>query len=201
MPRPLDVLESIRDALAVALALLLAAAAAAGERPRDHATAPGVELDYNRGLDFSVYRSYAWATFQDPPKKASDHIRITTAVEKALAERGLVKAEPSLADVLVRYQGQVAKQLRSSATQEPSSWQPSSSRVVVGFHKVPVASLRLELWDPRRKDVVWSAKTEQVVSPGERSDEALTELVPLLLESYPPRPSARPSPESSRQPR
>jgi hypothetical protein len=150
---------------------------------------PGkVDVDYDRATNFAAYRTYAWVPFQEPTANAANHVRITRAVEQGLEAKGLTKATPTEANVLLHYYTRLDKKVRGTPSQSSSVWAPSSPRFVVNFDKVQVGTLVLELWDGRKKDVVWQAKVSDVAPRPDQVEAAIDKAVTRILAVYPPRP-------------
>ena len=75
-----------------ALALLAAVSLAAPLALAQPLKMPKVELDYDKDVDFSTFKTYSW---KDPAAAAKDpqmHTRIIWYVERALEKKGLTKA-------------------------------------------------------------------------------------------------------------
>lgn len=146
-----------------------------------------LEVDFDRATDFTGYKTYGWAPFQEPVANPANHVRITRAVERELEAKGLTKAGPGEATLLARYQARLEKKVRGTSSQSRSDWQPSSSRVIVNFDKVEIGTLMLELWDAKRKDVVWHAKTVEPMLSPDRIESQIGNAVKRMLDAYPPK--------------
>jgi uncharacterized protein DUF4136 len=174
-----------------AVLLLLLAASSLAWSPQSFE--PGkVDVDYDHAIDFSTYRTYAWVPFLEPSANAANHVHITRAVEQGLKAKGLTKVKPTEASVLLHYYTRLDKKVRGNPSKSSSYWAPSSPRFVVNFDKVEVGTLVLELWDGRRKDVVWQAKVSDVAPRPDQVEEAIDKAVTRILAVYPPRPEGAP---------
>jgi len=150
-----------------------------------------VDVEYEKAVDFSKFKTYAWVPFQEPAKDPTNHLRITDAVERELELKGFAKsAEPLRADMFVEYTGRIEKKVRSTPSKQDSTWQPSSPRFVVNFDKVRVGTLVIRLWDGASKDVVWRASGSETVQEGPQPASVVDEAVRCLLASFPPKPDA-----------
>jgi hypothetical protein len=149
---------------------------------------PGVEIDYNKSIDFHRYKTFAWAPFQTPVANAANHIRITVAVERELQAKGLTKADPpESADVFVHYEGYLEKNLEGTASRSESPWQPSNPRFVVDFSRVEVGTIVIDVWDAQRKDIVWHAKGRERFGPADEIEQRINHLVRALFARFPPK--------------
>jgi uncharacterized protein DUF4136 len=147
-----------------------------------------VEVEYDHSTDFSAYKTYAWVPFLEPSSNAANHVRITRAVEQGLEAKGLTKVKPADASVLLHYYTRLDKKVRGNPSKSSSYWAPSSPRFVVNFDKVEVGTLVLEMWDGRRKDVVWQGKVSDVAPRPDQVEEAIDKAVTRILAVYPPKP-------------
>jgi len=147
-----------------------------------------VAVEFDHAADFSAYKTFAWAPFQDPAPNPANHVRITRAVERELEAKGFTKVSPDSASVFVRYQGRLDKKIKSTSEQTESPWQPSNMRTVVNFDlsKVKVGTLILELWDGRTKDLVWQARESMPMPAPDRMEDEINKSVKRLIGQYPP---------------
>jgi hypothetical protein len=151
-----------------------------------------VHVEFDHDVDFSKYKTYAWAPFQDPAPNPANHIRITQAVERELEDKGFTKVAPAEAALYVRYQGKLEKKFRGTPTQEDSPWQPNNKQTIVNFDRVKVGTLVLELWDTSTKDVVWQARETMPAPSPDRMEAAISKSVKRLMLEYPPKAEAKP---------
>ncbi len=63
-------------------------------------------------------------------------MRITRAVEAELGARGLTKAEPGAADLLVAYEGKVGQKLRGERSSSETGWQAADLRTTIDLKLV-----------------------------------------------------------------
>jgi hypothetical protein len=172
-------------------ALLLASLVAFGLP--DHAAAqalrmPKVDLDYDREVDFSGFRTYGW---KDPTAAAKDpqtHTRIVWYVERELEKKGLKKAAGGESDLLVRYYAKGKESLKGTPTQGESLLPggPASLTTGVDFQKVLEGTLILELQRTSDGKAVWRAGSEYTSLDKKRLDAETASAVRLLLSKYPP---------------
>lgn len=147
-----------------------------------------VEFQHDEGADFSSYRTFAWTPFQTPAANSAVHIRLTQAIERELLARGLQKAEnASTADLFVQYEGRLEKKVRGTPSRSDDYWQPSNTRFIVNFDRVEVGTLVIQLWDGKRKDVVWSAKGTAILGREDQRARQADDAVKQMLSGYPPK--------------
>lgn len=170
--------------------LSLVALPATAALAQDALAEPKVEVEYEKSVDFSKFKTYAWVPFQEPAKSATNHMRITSAVEREMELKGLAKAvDPPRADLFIEYAGHIEKKLRGTPSKQDSTWQPSSPKFVVNFDKMHVGTLVIRLWDGTSKDVVWSASgSEPLQQDGAQPAIIVDEAVKRLLAGFPPKP-------------
>jgi Domain of unknown function (DUF4136) len=167
-------------------AVLLATLPALASAQKLGESAP-VEVEFDHAADFSSYKTYAWAPFQDPAPNPANHIRITRAVERELEAKGLRKVSPGDAAFFVRYQARLDKKIKGTPSQSESPWQPSNKRTIVNFSKVKIGTLILEVWDAGTKELVWQARESMPAPSPDRVEAAIDKSVKRLMEEFPPR--------------
>ncbi len=70
------------------------------------ASAQKIKVNYDRSIDFSKFKTYAWAEL-GPARAPLLRVNIMGAIDEQLAAKGLVKVENS-ADLMVAYSGDVS---------------------------------------------------------------------------------------------
>jgi hypothetical protein len=169
------------------LAALVAGAFALAAGAQDLAQSK-VEVQHDESADFSGYRTFAWTPFQTPASNPAVHIRLTEAIERELAVHGLQKAEnATTADLFVQYEARLEKKVRGTPTRSDDYWQPSNTRFIVNFDRVEVGTLVIQLWDGKRKDVVWSAKGIAIMGREDQRARQADDAVKQMLAGFPPK--------------
>lgn len=147
-------------------------------------------VDYDRSIDFSRYRTYGWL----PSRRIGNDIlerRLTAAIDRNLAARGLVRGDPP--DLLVAIHGRLSREVQYRAY-DPGwgyGWRRwRGAPTMVRREEVPVGTLFVDLVDANDKELVWRGsattpidKTDSV----ERREAAVAEAVEKLLAGFPPR--------------
>jgi hypothetical protein len=165
------------------LALLLPALA-----PAQQLKMPKVELDYDKDVDFSVFKTYSW---KDPAAAAKDpqmHTRIIWYVERELEKKGLKKVPDGQGDLLVRYYAKAREELKGTPSQGESSLPGGAGQLTTGvdFSKVTEGTLILELQRASDEKAVWRAGTQHISIDKKRIDADTASAVRLLVSKYPP---------------
>jgi hypothetical protein len=173
-----------RRALALLAAVSLAAPLALAQPLR----MPKVDLDYDKEVDFSTFRTYSW---KDPAAAAKDpqmHTRIVWYVERALEKRGLVKKPEGEGDLFVRYYAKGREGLKGTPAQGQSYLPGGAGQLTtsVDFQRVLEGTLILELQRASDEKPVWRAGTESIPIDKKRIDADPEASVRLLMSKYPP---------------
>jgi hypothetical protein len=150
-----------------------------------NAWAQDVTYDYDKSVNLSAVKTYAWApdgNIQD----ALTHKRIVEAVDAQLAAKGLHRVEAGATpDVIVVYRAGVREELEVSGRGGYRSNRWNSARV----ERVPVGALRVEMLDAKTKSVVWrgiASKDLDVNASPEKREKNINKAAEKLFKSYPP---------------
>ena len=148
------------------------------------AFAQEVQFDYDRGANFSAYRTYQW--LDNKAVQVGDEIPdryIKRAVDEQLSTKGLRRVE-SGGDLLVAYEAEITRE--------------SGFASIFGFTRIAtstidIGKLVIGLSDPVTKQLIWQGTAFKAVyttlDSGKNPDEAYRCLVkPLakLFRNYPP---------------
>jgi hypothetical protein len=171
----------------LAAAVVALAAIALGQELR----MPKVELDYDKDVDFSAFRTYSW---KDPLAAAKDpqmHTRIVWYVERELEKKGLTKKPEGEGDLFVRYYAKGRSGFKGTPTQNESYLAGAAGQLTtsVDFSKVLEGTLLLELQRASDGKAVWRAGSDYGSIDKKRIDADTQRAVRLLLAKYPPPPS------------
>ncbi|WP_017737276.1 DUF4136 domain-containing protein [Pseudomonas sp. CBZ-4] len=149
--------------------------------------------------DYGAYRSWAWRNGQLPPGTAwADSAQIAEAVNGALDQRGLRPQRANQpADLLVSADVRLEKRLKQvqddygygygGYNRYGNGYGMYNSVPIVRTYEVTVAVVRVNLFDARSGQPVWSTSAE-TASQGSLSEraEALRKAVQKALSAYPP---------------
>ena len=163
-----------------------------------------VNTDYDRAVDFSRLKSYAW---REPAASATagggavselTHRRIRDAVDATLVARGFVlAAPPASADFQVSYRAAVTREIEATPSYSAvgyGGWRGGAGGVeyvrtgtdVRTFNR---GTLVIDLIDPRASALVWCGTATATVhedrTPEER-EARIREAVSKILERFPP---------------
>ncbi len=183
---------SRRSSLLAVAAVALASAAASAPT----ISMPKVDLDYDKDVDFSQFKTFSW---KDPLAAAKDpqmHTRIIWYVERELEKKGLKKVPDGQGELFVRYYAKKREGLKGTPSQDQSYLSGAASQLTtsVDFSKVVEGSLLLEMQRASDEKPVWRAGTSVGTIDKKRVDADTARAVRMLLSKYPP---PKPEPASA----
>lgn len=135
-----------------------------------------VSSDYDKSVDFSVYKTYAW------PPSAEDFVasftenQLTKDINLILQHRGFELVEES-PDLVVRYQTGRKQVFAEDGT------------MYGGGHGYTYdeGTLKIEFIDPRQQVIVWEGTSKVMLSTDERpTKEKVKGAVLDILDNFPP---------------
>lgn len=181
----------------IAAALVVAAAVQAAG-----CSSISVATDFDESTDFSALRTYAWmprAEGEPGPFGGNTIVekRVTIAVEKQLAEKGLFKddASPSFRiamHALTREHLDVTTWPSwGYGWHGPHGWGGWSDHVEVTQYTE--GTLVLDFVHPATRDLLWRGVARSVIDSSTGSQEFVDEVITKLLAEYPPAHGATPS--------
>ena len=154
-------------------------------------------VDYDRGADFSLVKSYAWYDQENPKISDLDHRRIVSAIEANLAKKGLQQVD-SNPDVYVTYYGDDNEQTVIDTTHHGygygGDWYwgggmgmtTSTSRV----RTYTEGTLVVDMYKAEEKELIWRGTVTGTVSENpEKNVKNINKGLARMFEKYPP-PSA-----------
>ncbi len=176
--------------------LAIAAVALATAALAQTITMPKVDLDYDKDVDFSKFKTFSW---KDPLAAAKDpqmHTRIIWYVERELEKKGLTKVPEGQGDLFVRYYAKKHEGYKGTPSQDQSYLSGASSQLTtsVDFSKVVEGTLLLELQRASDEKAVWRAGTGYATIDKKRVDADTARAVRMLIAKYPP---PKPEPASA----
>ncbi len=168
--------------------LAVAAAAIAPAALAQTITMPKVDLDYDKDVDFSAFKTFSW---KDPLAAAKDpqmHTRIIWYVERELEKKGLKKVPDGQGDLFVRYYAKAKQGYKGTPSQDQSYLSGAASQLTtsVDFSKVVEGTLLLEIQRASDEKAVWRAGTGYGTIDKKRIDAETASAVRMLLAKYPP---------------
>jgi hypothetical protein len=147
-----------------------------------------VQVDYDHDVDFSRYRTFAWAPFLQPLPNADNNSFIQDSIERLLGTRGFKKVTAGPADVYVNYWAKIDSKVRGRPTEQPNAWQPTQPIVTVDLEREKTGTLGIQFYDARSNNLIWGAKAPEALGPSKATDARIDELVSALLAGFPPKP-------------
>lgn len=157
-----------------------------------------VSTDYDQNVDFSRYRSWAFAPEAESPKPDLDDsvsalalARIRVVLEQELTVRGYHLAEPGAASFLVTYGAVVRKKFDTRPRTTTVGTAFGSSTMVTGsdVYTYEEGTLVVDILDARSRKMVWAGTArgavDQDASPAER-EERIRDAVRKILDRFPP---------------
>lgn len=164
-----------------------------------------VESDYNRNIDFSQLKTYAWLNEKDNP---SDNVRmnnklviesVRASVEKTLNSKGYVKTDSDKADFVITWFGAIEQKIKAqnidhfyssygygTLYQNPY-WNPQSE--VINTQEYEEGSLIFDFLDPENNTLLWRGIGRDKVVEGRPDDvvrQNIDKAVRQILAGYPP---------------
>jgi hypothetical protein len=172
----------------IALGILLAAA---------FALAGKIEGDYDRSVDFSSYKTYAWGNNLEPQRIAAKLV-ITGAIEQELERRGLQQSDVEHADIIIRYQAATDTDMNFNVTVDPTYaavggiplngatvWDPGFAVASSGRY-LKKGTLIIDVFDVQHHKLVWSVTARDTIN--EHTDKAIkqvSKIVSAMFDRYP----------------
>lgn len=181
----------VRNALrSLAILLLLTSALFARDK---------LKVEFDRGTDFSKYKTYAWVQGISAPHPAMNML-ITESINYEFQARGMRPAKPEEADLLVRYD--VAGQsLSFSSANDPTYaatggiYMPGDAIWESAVHGgsaggvLNKGELRLQMVDRSASRLVWRSIASGVLESGEKRIRQLNTVVEKMFQRYPVKPT------------
>ncbi|MBW2293170.1 MAG: DUF4136 domain-containing protein [Deltaproteobacteria bacterium] len=161
-----------------------------------------VETDYDPETDFGSLQTYAW--MPDPPAVSSDPLlhnslldsRVRSAVDRALAAKGIRKVSAEEASFLVNYYISLEHKIRvdsipvSNYGYRGAGWR-GGLLIEARVHQYDEGTLILDVVDPQKNELLWrgSGSTQAgKTSTPEARKKKIDEIVSKLLATFPPNP-------------
>ena len=156
------------------------------------AWAADVSVDWDKSVDFSKYRSYAWVAGTNA-KNPLVHERLLTAINGQLEAKGLTRVDdPAKADMLVLYHASTDYETRLNTTSMNNGWgvrwgDTGTSTTTVS--KIPMGQLVVDLVDAGTRKLVWlGSASDSISDKPEKNEQKINKAVKKLFEKFPPKP-------------
>ena len=146
------------------------------------AWAQKVRIGYDRDINFSKYRTFAWKDGQPAPNPLT-HKRIVNAIEGQLASRGWTKIDASPSAVVVYYAA-IGEQRQLNAWGSGPRW---SGHGTVKIETILTGQLIVDVYDAASKQLIWRGFVSDTVSDKpEKNAKLLNDAVAKLFKQFPP---------------
>jgi hypothetical protein len=168
----------------VVMGLCFLLAAASG------ALAQKVNVDFDKGADFSKYKTFAWVKGTPAENPLVDQ-RIVAGVEARLLTKGLRKVE-SDPDVIIAYHAATDTRVAiNTAGAGPfGGWRLGGGTATVD--KIPVGQLIVDIGDLSAKKFVWRGSASGTISgKPEKNEKALNSALTKMFENFPQAPGKK----------
>jgi hypothetical protein len=155
-----------------------------------------VGYDFDRGADFSAYRSYAWVSpaQETTGDKRLDsslvNARIRAAVDAQLRAKGFFASSNGPPDFLVAYHAGMKDMMKGASTQNYIGDRAHGTFTTISdiqpYHE---GTLTIDIVDGASRQLIWQATAKadvvQSLRPAER-DARVTDIVRAMLSHFPP---------------
>ena len=159
-----------------------------------------VNSDYNPDIDFTLYRTFAWAEGAgtgDDPRVDNDLVdqRFRRAIESELVSRGMEKTASGQPDVFVGYQMALDDRVSYQTVNSyyGTGWGYRGVYGGVGTSRTTsteytVGTLVIDVYDARQRELVWRGSGEGKVNQArdpEESQERINQAVTRIFRDFP----------------
>lgn len=153
------------------------------------AVAQQTSVDYDRSVDFSRYKTYAWASgkaAQDP----FNHQRIVRAIDAQLAAQGWIRVEAGQnPDAVVLYHGAMTeqKQARVWGSGYGPGWRFGGGTAQVDLNTIEVGQLVVDIRDAASEKLIWRGRASDTRSDKpEKNEKKINKAAEKLFKNFPP---------------
>lgn len=169
-----------------------------------------IDVDYQKGTDFSQYQTYGWAELDRLPiiraeiggeGKLTDQEldrRIRSLVEEQLARKGFQKAVGTDPDFRVSYLAVAKFDLSKSGIDAGAAgygarlpdghWRPFYDRPdAYSYALVRQGSLAIDILDAKTNALVWRGTARQTFEKPQQVQKKLGKVVEKIMRKFPPR--------------
>jgi hypothetical protein len=152
-----------------------------------------VNSDYDKKVDFSTYKSYAFLKSGIDKMEISDldKKRIMHSIEEVLATKGFTKSETP--DLLINIFTKEREQVNVNQFNAGwgygygYGWNPYVWGGQTSINRYTEGTLYIDLIDAKKKELIWQGEGEGTLTKDTNKKDALIkEFVTKILEQYPP---------------
>ena len=151
-----------------------------------------VSVDFDKEIDFSKYKTYAFADGTPTPVTLTNQ-RIEKAIEAQLAAKGLTRVE-SNADLTVVFHCAVTEQTQLN-TRSLDGWGwgrgwrrwGGGGTAITQVERIPVGTLIVDIGDLSTKKYIWrGTATNTISSKPDKNAKAIDKAAKKMFEKFPP---------------
>ena len=159
------------------------------------AKAQKVNVDFDKAVDFSKFKTYMWAT-GTPVANPMANQRVIAGIEAQLASKGLQKVA-SNADLEVLYHGAVGQQTQLNST-NMGGWGYGWGRyggvgtTTTTVQNIPTGELIVDIGDIQSKKFIWRGIAKDTLSDNpEKNQKKLEKAITKMFQKFPPPPAKK----------
>jgi hypothetical protein len=147
-----------------------------------------IKTDYDRGIDFSKYRTFGWMAHPDKPglkggaNNSFVQSRLKKAVARELEARGFTMTGGGRADLQIALHVDVSGEVKV----EHYGYGYGHRHKYTKVHKYKEGTFLIDFVDPRLQQLVWRGSASTALARPEKSDKQVNEAVHRILAQYPP---------------
>jgi hypothetical protein len=161
--------------------------------------AQDVTYNFDQATDFSKFKTYKWIDEmkEGRPNQLIDQ-QIKTALDAALAKKGLTKTDKDDADLYVGYQVAVGQEKQLNAYNMGGAGWGYGARWGGGMatattSTINVGTIVFDMYNPGAKQLVWRSKASKTIDENAKPDKRqknLEKAADKMLKNYPPKPKS-----------
>lgn len=152
-----------------------------------------VNQDYDKNVDFSQYKTYAYHKAGVDKVEISDldKKRILRSIDEVMAAKGFTKSETP--DLLINFFTKEREQVDVNQFNMGwgygwgFGWSPWMWGSNTSVNRFTEGTLTIDVIDAKKKELIWQGQGEGVLTKNvDKKDEKIKEFVSKILEQYPP---------------
>jgi len=152
-----------------------------------------VNSDYDKNVDFSQYKSYAYHKAGVDKVEISDldKKRILRSIDEVMAAKGFTKSDNP--DLLINFFTKAREEVNVNQFNSGWGygwgwgWNPMFYGGYASVHRNTEGTLYIDIIDAKKKEMIWQGQgIGNLTKDTERKDEVIKEFVSSILAKYPP---------------
>lgn len=147
-----------------------------------------VYVDYNHGLDFTQFHTYAWGQ-QANPNQISNSImlqNVQSQIEAQLQTKGLQKVEESQNPDIIVVASDGMKTETSYTAWGTGGWRFGGGMGEISPEQSQVGTLIVDLYDAKNKHLAWRGVAKDTLSSkSEKNEEMVTKAIDKMFKKFP----------------